>query len=111
MVLGDVERARAEHDSVRRFETLENGFHLALAAALDDRIHVLQLAGAYENRALVAQRHGARSRGAVDPDLDLEAGRDFELFHPEFLRGLPGDLNREGEQGRFLLLGVAPLLP
>src|SRR5204862_2182855 len=67
VALGDVERAPAEHDPVRRIEPLEQGLHLALAAAVDDSIDVLQLASAHEHRAFAAERHGARSGEAVNP--------------------------------------------
>ncbi len=111
MVLGDVQRALAEDDTVRRLHALEQGLHFALAAAVDDRVNLFQLASADEHRALVAEGHGTRAGRALGPDLDLESGRDLELVDGKLLRRLAGDFDGEWVQSRFLLLRAAPLLP
>src|SRR5438105_12928432 len=86
IALGDVERALAERDSVRRVEALENGLDLALAAAIDHRVNVLSEAVAHEHRALVAERERARLGNAIGPDFHLESRRHFQLVDRKLAR-------------------------
>src|SRR5262249_29665409 len=81
VALRDIQCAPAENDPVWRVEVLEYGLYLALSAAIDHRVDVLQLAGAYEYGALVALRHGACAGKIFGPDFDLETGRNLQLVH------------------------------
>ena len=111
VALGDVERAVVEGDAVRRVEAAQHLGDGALAALVDDRVDVLQVAVADEHRSLVAERERARLGDAIGVDLDLEAGRDLELVERQLAGGAAGEDGGEGVEGRRGLVGRATLLP
>jgi len=109
--LGDEQRALMEDNPVRCIEVLEQYLRLALAALVDDRVHLVQLPRADEQRAFVALRHRARAGHAFGPHLDLEARGNLELAYRQVLRRLAGHLDRERVQRRFGHRGRLALLP
>ena len=111
VALGHVERAVVEGDAVRRVQALEDLEDRALAVAVDDRVDVLQVAVADEDRALVAEGERARLGDAVGVDLDLEAGGELELVERELAGGAAGEDGGEGVEGGGGLVGGAALLP
>ena len=111
VMLGNVERAFIEYDSVGGLEAFEQGLHLALAAVVDDRVHLLELSCANEHGPFVAQRERTRSRETLRPHLHFEAGRHLELVDREILRGFSGHFDCERMQRGFALFRFHPLLP
>src|ERR1700730_8535481 len=111
IALGNVERALAERDSIRRVEALENGLDLALAVSINHRVHVLGEAVAHEHGALVAERERARLGNAIDPDFHLESCRHFQLVDRKPARRPACHLRRKRVQGRLRLLWWTALLP
>src|SRR3984957_324918 len=77
----DVKRAVAERQASGHVQALENGLDLLLAAIVLDGVDVAEAEGADEQRALVAPGHLPRRQHARRVDLDLEARRQFYLFH------------------------------
>ena len=77
VVLGDVECATLQRDSVRYVESLCDHAHLATSLAFADGVDLAGRARADEYGARVAADHRARVVDAIGPHFDPESGWQF----------------------------------
>src|SRR6185437_9357515 len=96
----------------RHVQSLEDGFDLAFAVLVGDRIDVAETERADEQRAFVAPSHLPRREHAGRPDLDLESGRQLDLLDQrrELRFGGAGRWSRWRRQ-TFLRLGLVAKEP